>query len=393
MNVLPLALVLEEGRFDGPVARAFAAAWARIAERSIVRRVDLPAGVRAVAIGGATLGGSGKTPLAIACAAEIAASGVRVALIGHAYGARPGRARVVAGGDCHGEVGDEALVAARALASTGARVVVAPTRAEAVAFATREADVVVLDGVAQTTPARAALALLAVDAVAPWGRAGAVAPRGDLRAPRDALLRACDGVVTIGDDRGGDGVATDEAVSLVADGDRQNREHAAVRWHASAASSGARVGGELVPWGDLAGARLGLLCAMARPERVVRALALRGIALQCVLRAPDHGPPSAKLLARADRARNELGIELWLATAKCAVHFATCGAPQDTRQDTRRHPTQDLPHIHRDGRDGAGNTLPGRPGTPALGAPTGVIEYALALPHLLRERLRQIVVP
>jgi tetraacyldisaccharide 4'-kinase len=378
--VLTLAIALEEGRHDGALARTCARAWARVAGRAVVRPLALPAGVRVVAIGGATLGGSGKTPLAIACAGELAAAGARVALVGHAYRASPGCARVVVAHDPIGEVGDEALVAARALGPAGVRVVVAPTRSAALALASRGADVIVLDGVAQTAPARAALALLAVDGVEPWGRAGAVAPRGDLRAPRRALLRACDGVVSIGDEcrvRDGltsrlTGAPSDDITGHVAP---ESLPRGLDMWHAVVASSGAWVGSDLMPWRHIAGTRVGLVCALGRPERVVRFLAARGVAVRCVLRARDHGPPTAKLLARTARARRDLGIELWLATPKCALHFAH-------RDATTGGATKGA---------GAG-AMTGCVGD-SLGAPTAIIEHALVLPPLLRERLRRLAVP
>jgi tetraacyldisaccharide 4'-kinase len=233
---LRFATALEQGRFDGPIARTCAAAWARVAERTVVRRLTFPTHTRIVTVGGATLGGSGKTPLAVACAAELAASGARVALIGHAYRASPRRARLVAIDDPLDEVGDEAIVAARALAPAGLTVPVAPSCQAAIALAARDADVLVLDGVTQTTPRRASLVLLAVDAAMLWWRAFAVAPRGDLRAPNDALLAACDVVVAIGDS---------DVVCPLADDAR-----------ARMGSSGARVAENLRTWKDLAGARL-----------------------------------------------------------------------------------------------------------------------------------------
>src|SRR5580700_9814061 len=165
-----ISRALEEGRSRGSMARATAQVWCHVAARRVVRSLEVPRGVRVVAVGGATLGGSGKTPLAIACARELAACGARVALVGHAYRARPGRARRALPDDGLAEVGDEALLAARSLGSE-VPVVVAPSRSLAVAEAARQADVLVLDGVLQIAPVRAALALLAVAAVEPWGRA------------------------------------------------------------------------------------------------------------------------------------------------------------------------------------------------------------------------------
>jgi tetraacyldisaccharide 4'-kinase len=287
---------LEEGRLQSSMARAVAAVWGPVAARYLERRLPIPAGIRVVAVGGATLGGSGKTPLAVACARELAASGARVALVGHAYRACPGAPRRVSPEHSMVEVGDEALVAARALGPDVA-VVVASSRALAVAEAAQSADVLVLDGVIQTTPRRAALALLAVDECEPWGRARAVPPLGDLRAPRDALCEAVDAVVVIGE------TAPDARVR----------------------SRGAWMEGRLVPWDELRSLRLGFACALARPERVLRALAARGVVPAAVVRGPDHGP-----LPRRKLAELSSSVDLWLATAKCAVHLGSSRIPVAT---------------------------------------------------------------
>jgi tetraacyldisaccharide 4'-kinase len=280
-----ISRALEEGRLQGSMARAAAGAWGRVAARTVVRPLAVPQGLRVVAVGGGTLGGSGKTPLAIACARELASRGARVALVGHAYGAHPGRARRVGLDDPLAEVGDEALLAARTLGSR-VPVLVAPRRSLALAEAARWADVVVLDGVLQVTPERAALALLAVDASEPWGRAGSVPPCGDLRAPVEALLAAADVVVALGE---------------VGD--------------ARVVSRGAWLDGRLIPWREIRARRIGLVCALGRPHRVLRSLALRGIAPVVVVRGPDHGAtPAGSMRAHAAQ------VDLWLASAKCALH-------------------------------------------------------------------------
>ena len=282
-GVLAVAQALEQGRYQGRVARALARAWAEAASRSLVRSLPRPDHVRLVAIGGATLGGSGKTPLAIACARALARGGARVAFVGHAYRASPRRARVVSPADALAEVGDEAIVAAAALAREGVPVVVGPSRAGAVALASTLADVLVVDGVLQTSP-RATLALLAVDAAQPWGSAVAVPPCGDLRASREALCSASDLVVRVGDDSP----------------------------DAAAVCRGARVGDSLLSWTDLASLRLGLVTALARPERVLASLARRGVFASVVVRGGDHG--------RVPRGALEAQVDLWLASPKCALH-------------------------------------------------------------------------
>src|SRR5271155_2411411 len=120
--MLSVARHLEEGRYRGAISRSLSLAWGEVSTRTLVRTLVVPGHVRVVAVGGATLGGSGKTPLAIACARELARQGARVAFVGHAYRARPGRARVVLPSDALDEVGDEALVAALELAGEGVAV-------------------------------------------------------------------------------------------------------------------------------------------------------------------------------------------------------------------------------------------------------------------------------
>jgi tetraacyldisaccharide-1-P 4'-kinase len=186
------------------------------------------------------------------------------------------------------EVGDEALLAARALAPLGVPVVVAPRRREAVVLASQLAGVLVVDGVIQARPMRASLALLAVDADEPWGRSAAVPPAGDLRAPPRALLAACDQLVVIGDGEDAD---------------------------ARVVSRGAWAGGTLHTWAALSGLRLGLLCALARPERILRSLTRRGLTVRAVVRARDHDPFDGRSLAAASRAP----VDLWLASPKCAL--------------------------------------------------------------------------
>ncbi len=293
-----VARALEKGDLTRTFATlGLARAWGAVSSRSVVRPLDFPTHVHALVIGGATLGGSGKTPLAVACALEYAARGERVALIGHAYRARPGAARVVRVDDPIGEVGDEeALVCARALAATDASVVVAPTRQSAIDLAAKFADRLIVDGVAQTAPRRADVALLAVDASEPWG-AAAVPPLGDLRAPKQALLDVCDAVVAVVDP-----LAT-----------RSRLLGARI---VDIASAGVRRGPEVVSWGALRGLDVGLVTALARSDRVVRFLALRGIVPRRIVSGRrDHVLPRLPHTASTPR------IDLWLASAKCRAHL------------------------------------------------------------------------
>jgi tetraacyldisaccharide-1-P 4'-kinase len=238
--------------------------------------------------------------------------------VSHAYRASPRAARVVSpdedGACAVRDAGDEALLAARALRDLGARavVVVAPSRAEGIAFACACADAVVVDGALQFAPRRASLSLLAVDGEAPWG-AGHAPPRGDLRASPASLLAACDHVVRV--------------VDSSAHADAHAHAHAHADAHgdlfATVASRGALVADELVPWAHLASLRVHLFAGVARPDRVVRFLARRGVHPVRVTRAADH----VRLSARA-AARLALGAhDVLLATPKCSVALRAAGVP------------------------------------------------------------------
>lgn len=263
----------------------------------MARPLELPSGVRSIGVGSAVLGGAGKTPLAVALACELARRGERVALVGHAYRAAPQRARVVAPSDRPEVVGDDALSATRLLAATGASVIVAPRRQQAVDHAASLGfRVLLIDGLLQATPERLTDAILVLDAAAPWG-SGACPPAGDLRAPREALLDAADhlAVITSAELPPGLGPRAIPIPSSVA--------------FATAAS------GERYALSAFAKERVGLLVAVARPARIEAALRRAGIAPAQVIALGDHAVPSARDLALAER----VAVAAWLTTARCAV--------------------------------------------------------------------------
>jgi tetraacyldisaccharide-1-P 4'-kinase len=303
-------------------------AAAALLGRTVSRRLEAPPGVRIVAVGGATFGGSGKTPLAIACARELAASGARVAFVGHAYRADPRRARVATPDDDLGEVGDEALLAARALARSGVNVVVAPSRQDAIDRAARTAEVLVLDGIAQLTPVPAALSLLAVDPEHPWGLGRSLRSGDALRAPIKTLVLACDAIVTVGD--GPPAAELSEVGRTVWPSQVDSRGvwiRASVDRAIDAALGGGRFEawvdeGTLMTWRAVEARRAGVLTAMARPERLIAALDLRGIVPRAIVSVRDHGPFGDSSRCRVEEAMAAGGVDLWLATPKCALHAA-----------------------------------------------------------------------
>lgn len=263
-----------------------------------------------IGVGGAVLGGAGKTPVAIEIARALAkgAGGDGVALIGHAYRARPGFARVVAESDRADEVGDDALSAARSL-SGDVRVVVAATRQDAVDHAASiGARVLVVDGLLQAAPRRLFASILLLDGAAPWG-SGACPPAGDMRAPRAALLAAADLIAAVCME--GAPIAPDLPAS-------------AIRLHAHVAGA-ISASGERTSLDAIARTRAGLLLTVARPARIEAALARASVRPIVSIALGDHTTPSPRVLARAARAP----VDVWLTTARCAVKLpaAIGGAP------------------------------------------------------------------
>lgn len=248
----------------GPVLQA-ASVLSTLARLAMprTRPAIVPPHVRTVTVGGATLGGSGKTRVAIAVSKVLADRGERVVLIGHAHRARPGIARIVSPDDRIDVVGDEAIVCARALDGV-ATVVVAPSRQEAIDYAVAavpEVTVLVFDGPLQLRPRRATLSILAVDASDP--------------APPRSLVAHADEVIAV------DSRPTPEDIAR------------------------------------LSGKRFGLFTAIARPRRLVDALRREGLVPTVTVEVSDHGPVTAsarKVLATAE-------VDLWVSTPKCALHL------------------------------------------------------------------------
>lgn len=266
---------------SGSLPRGFAleSLAGTLATAALARPLAVEGDAVVVTVGGATIGGSGRTRVALAIARHLEAGGARVALIGHGYRARVRRARAVSATDDLDVVGDEALACARALEGTRAAVFVGPDRGAAARCAVRAGHgVLVIDGPLQTSPRRADLAVLALDARDPWS-SGRVLPFGDLRASPDALLAAADEVV-----------------------------------HVDAAPSSAHA----------CAGPVGLFTALARPSRLREGLARVGVVPAAVVSTLDHGPSARALPALAARVRGaerDHDLAAWLATPKCALHL------------------------------------------------------------------------
>ena len=187
----------------GVAARALAPlGWAYAAGGALRQRWTRPlrAGVPVICVGNATLGGAGKTPVAIALAARLRARGLCVHILSRGYkGAHKGPPlRVDPAWHSAGTVGDEPLLLARAAPTWVGRDRVASAKAAEAAGA----EVLVLDDGFQNPALVKDLTLLVVDGEAGFGN-GRVVPAGPLREPAARALARADAVVRIGPDTAG----------------------------------------------------------------------------------------------------------------------------------------------------------------------------------------------
>jgi len=176
-----------------------AACYGAIAARRM-RKAGVRAGVPVLCVGNFTLGGAGKTPTAIMLAKMLQDAGERVFCLSRGYGGSlPGPKRVNAQADAAAQVGDEALLLARAAPTVVARDRVAGAQAARAAGA----SVVVMDDGLQNASLVKDLTIAVIDARRGIGN-GRVFPAGPLRAPLAAQLARTDALLVVGD---GDGAA------------------------------------------------------------------------------------------------------------------------------------------------------------------------------------------
>ena len=153
--------------------------------------------VRVVVAGGVTLGGAGKTPLALALAELLAAQ--RPHFLSRGYGgSEAGPLRVDPSRHGAKDVGDEPLL----LAAKAPTWVARDRAAGAKAAAAAGAGLIILDDGFQNPFLAKDLAFLAIDGESGLGN-GHVFPAGPLREPFATALRRAQAVVLIGEDRAG----------------------------------------------------------------------------------------------------------------------------------------------------------------------------------------------
>ena len=181
----------------------FGALYGRAAA-SRMRRAGLRADVPVICIGNFTLGGTGKTPAAVAVAELLQREGRKPALLTRGYGgSMSGPVVVEPRQHTAADVGDEALL----LTQAGLTIVSRDRPAGARVAQARGGDVIVMDDGLQNPSLAKDLTIALLDARRGIGNSR-VFPAGPLRAPLDVQLDQCNAVLVVGDGNKADAVAT-----------------------------------------------------------------------------------------------------------------------------------------------------------------------------------------
>ncbi len=162
-----------------------------------MQKAGTPAGIPVVCVGNFTLGGTGKTPAALAIADILMAAGEHPYFLTRGYGGtRPGPLEVEPARHHAGDTGDEPLLLARCAPTIVARDRLAGARLAREAGA----SVIVMDDGLQNPSLRKDLSIAVVDARRGVGN-GFVFPAGPLRAPFGAQMDRTDAVLIVGEGR------------------------------------------------------------------------------------------------------------------------------------------------------------------------------------------------
>jgi len=281
---------------DGTLATLLAPLGAGYDLAGRLRRALVPsvsADIPVICVGNLVAGGAGKTPVVLALVEALAARGAAVHCLSRGYrGRTPGPRRVEAARDSAAEVGDEALLLARAAPSWVARDRAAGARAAIAAGA----QVLVLDDGFQNPALAKDLSLVVVDGAYGFGNRR-VMPAGPLRETVARGLARADAVVLLGRDERNLGVALGSGLPVLT------------------AKIAPRPGSE-----SLAGRKTLAFAGIGRPEKFFATLVELGAELAETRAFPDHHPYSAGELQGLRERAQALGAAL-VTTEKDAVRL------------------------------------------------------------------------
>lgn len=246
-------------------------------------------------VGNLTVGGTGKTPLAIAMAQAAAGKGLKPGFLSRGYGGSISAPHLVdPDHDSARVVGDEPI-----LLAAHAPVAVTPNRAAGARLLIEKGcDFLIMDDGFQSARIHMDHALLVIDARYGLGN-GHVIPGGPVRAPLVEQLRHASSLVKMGE-----GKAADQVVRLAARAGRPVYE----------ASLRPR------PGQHLAGRRFLAFAGIGHPEKFYASVAAAGGEVAATRSFPDHHAFTEEELQELSTAAGLDGLEL-ITTAKDAARL------------------------------------------------------------------------
>jgi tetraacyldisaccharide 4'-kinase len=229
------------------------------------RRVARPgwrAPVPVICCGNVTVGGAGKTTLALDLGRRLLARGRRVHFLSRGYGGSRSGTHRVGPGDTAVTVGDEPLL----LTDVAPTWIGADRAASARAAVESGAEVLVLDDGLQNPTLCKDLSLLVIDGATGFGN-GRVLPAGPLREPVAAGMSRCQAAVLIGSDLAAAAVALPRSLPLLR----------------ARLTNGPEVDA-------LAGRKVLAFAGIASPDKFFATLGAAGVVLAGRRGFPDHHP-------------------------------------------------------------------------------------------------------
>lgn len=255
------------GRLSAPVTRAALEPLSWMYQAGTMARAGAITPFRPAApvicVGNITMGGTGKTPVSIALIKRLLEKGITAHALSRGYGGKKrGPIKVDLNTDTHHEVGDEALLLARAGTTWVSKTKTAGARAAAQAGA----DVIIMDDGLQNPTVVKDASLVLIDGTAGLGN-GRVFPAGPLREGVRSALRRADAVIVVG-------------------GDENEPQHEVWRKHKPVGVPVLHA--NLVARGPIPQGPVFAFAGIGRPEKFFSALRETGADLKATAPYPDH---------------------------------------------------------------------------------------------------------